>query len=83
MSTRSNNTFIYIMALIVATIIALAVIMHYTKRDQTFGERIDAAAGEMVNGVEKAADKFQDRSLAEKTDDAVKDVGNSIERAVE
>lgn len=83
MNTRTNNTFIYIIALIVATIIALAVIMHVTKRDQTFGERMDAAAGEMAQGFDRATDEFRDRSLTEKAGDAIEDMGDSIERAVE
>lgn len=81
MNTRSNNTVMYILALVVATIIALAAIMHYTKREQTLGERMDAAAGEMAKGIDNATDRFRDRTPAEKVGDAVEDMGDSVERA--
>jgi hypothetical protein len=83
MNTRSNNTMMYIVALVVATIIALAAIMHYTKRDQTIGERMDAAAGEMAKGIDNAADKFRDRTPTEKVGDAVEDMGDSVQRALD
>jgi hypothetical protein len=82
MNTRSNNTFMYILALVAATIIALAVIMHYTKKEETLGERINAAAGEMADGIENATDKLRNRTPAEKAGDAIEDMGDSIKRAV-
>ncbi|HEY1095972.1 MAG TPA: hypothetical protein VGF14_01880 [Alphaproteobacteria bacterium] len=82
--TNGTNTVMYILALVAATIIALAVIMHYTRQeDRSLGGRIEAAADEMAEGVENASEEMQDRTPAEKAGDAIEDFGDRVEKAVE
>lgn len=81
---NGSNTIMYILALVAATIIALAVIMHYTRKDDaSLGSRIEAAADDMAEGVENAAEEMQDRTPAEKAGDAIEDFGDRVEKAVE
>ena len=85
-NSNNSNTIVYILALVAATIIALAVIMHYTdigQRDNSLGAKIERATDDVAEGVEDAAENFQDRSPAEKAGDAIEDMGDRVERAVE
>jgi uncharacterized protein YbjQ (UPF0145 family) len=83
-NVNRNNTVVYIVALVAATIIALAVIMHYTRdENRTLGDRIEAATDDIAEGVEDAAENMQNRSPAEKAGDAIEDFGDRVEKAVE
>lgn len=78
---RNNNTVVYILALIAATVIALAAIMYYSdhRKPATLGDRIEAAADDLAEGVDNASEEMQDRSPAEKVGDAIEDAGDDIQ----
>jgi hypothetical protein len=80
-NVRNNNTIVYILALVAVTVIALAAIMYYSdaRRPATVGERIEAAADEMAEGVDNATERMQDRTPAEKVGDAIEDAGDRVQ----
>lgn len=78
---RNNNTVVYILALVAATVIALAAIMYYSdaRKPATMGDRIEAATDDIAEGVDNASERFQDRSPAEKVGDAIEDAGDKVQ----
>ncbi len=64
-----------VVVITVVMVMALSVggyVLFQPPRPQTLGEKIDAAVEEISNGVDKAVERFDDRSVAQKAaDDAV------------
>ena len=82
---RNNNTVVYILALVAATVIALAAIMYYSdaRKPATLGEKIEAAADDIAEGVDNAGERMQDRTPTEKVGDAIEDAGDNIQDKME
>ena len=79
-NTRNTNTVVYILALVAATVIALAAIMYYSdaRKPATLGDRINAATTDLSDGVKDATNDLRDRNPAQKAGDAIENAGDKI-----
>ena len=80
MTTKSNGRNILI---IVAVAILLFVGYSVLNAPDTrsAGQKISDAIDELPNGVDKAARELEDRTPADKLEDAAKDVGDDVKKA--
>lgn len=69
----TNSTSKLLTAIIVVALLILGGYYFFTPEERTLGEKIDDAAGELSNGLDDAGKALEDRSPAEKVQDAVKD----------
>lgn len=60
-------------ALIAVILVALFYSAMTTREHRTLGQKLDAAAGQLDNGVDNAARELKDRTPAERVKDEVKD----------
>ena len=87
--TASNNSVktILVTAIVVIVVLVGAYVLFQPPRPKTLGEKIDAAAEEISKSMDKAADKFDDRSPAQKAADdaaaAAKEFGDKAKSAVD
>jgi cell division protein FtsL len=66
-------------ALVVIVVIAYSVLQTPDRRSG--GQKISDAINELPNGVDKAARQLEDRTPADKLNDAAKDAGDDIKKA--
>lgn len=63
--------------ILIAIIVVVALVLGYsamtTRENRTVGEKVDAAVGQLDNGVDNAARELKDRTPAEKVGDAIED----------
>lgn len=85
MPDKNNNLVVaLITAIVVVALMTGGYLLFQPKRPQTLGERLDAAAEEISKGINGAADKFDDRSAAQKAaDDASKAAKDLADKAKE
>lgn len=89
MASQKNNTLgvIIITAVIVTAILVGGYIMFQPPRPKTLGEKLDAAAQELSDGLNKAAGSFDDRSPAQRAADdaahAAKEIADKAKAALQ
>lgn len=74
--SRLANIFFVLLAVSALTVVAAC-------KEPTTGEKIENAAEELGDGVEDAADEFDNRSPMEKMGDSIEDAGDEIQDAAE
>ena len=75
-ANQTNKGLLFVLLVVVLGAIGWAVL---TLPDQrTAGQKIGDAVEALPQGVDKAAEQFEDRTPGEKLGDAVKDVGDDI-----
>ncbi len=73
----SKNAKNIVIAVVIVVVAALAYVVMTTPEQRTAGETIEDAVGELDNGVDNAARELEDRTPAEKVEDAVEDATDS------
>lgn len=80
MNTHSFGKYLLILCLVaVVGFIAYSVLNAPDKRSA--GDKIGDAVNELPNGVDKAARQLEDRTPADKLNDAAKDAGDDLKKA--
>ena len=80
MTTQSNGKNLLIAA-VVAVILVIGYSVLYAPDQRSAGQKIGDAIDELPNGVDKAARQLEDRTPADKLNDAAKDAGDDLKKA--
>ena len=89
MAAGNNNTVkvVIITALVVVIVLVGGYALFQPPKPKTLGEKLDAAAEEFANGIDKAAGRFDERSPAQKAADdaaqAAQDLADKAKEALE
>lgn len=79
--TNSSNGRNLIIIAIVAVLLLVGYSVLNAPDQRSGGEKISDAIDELPNGVDKAARQLEDRTPAEKLEDAAQDVGEDVKKA--
>lgn len=80
MTNSSNGRNLLIIA-IVAVLLLVGYSVLNAPDQRSGGQKISDAIDELPNGVDKAARQLEDRTPAEKLEDAAQDVGDDVKKA--
>ena len=81
MTTHALGKYLLILCLIVVVGLVGYSVLNAPDR-RSAGDKIGDAVNELPNGVDKAARQLEDRTPGEKLDDAAKDAGDDLKKAI-